>query len=80
MKNDSSSMAPGWPAWAALSMRCQAWLTSIGCSGRASGAGCPAASQASCQALRSWRAGLPVRVGERTVSVLVAFRNLSLTA
>jgi len=40
-----------------------------------SGAGLPGRSHSSCQALRSWRAGLPVLVGERSVSELVACRN-----
>ena len=79
-KNDSSLSAPSCPASAAASIRCQASLTSIGCSGSGSGGGLPGRSHSSCQALRSCRAGLPVRVGERSVSELVARRNLALMA
>jgi hypothetical protein len=47
------------------------------CSGIGSAAGAPGSSQASVQAVRSMRAGLPVKDRERRVSLELAARNFS---
>jgi 3-dehydroquinate synthetase len=48
-------------SFAARSMRYDASLISIGCRGMGSGPGEAGESHSSVQALRNWRAGLPVR-------------------
>ena len=60
-------------------MRRDASAMSIGCSGIGNGPGDAADSHSSVHAERSWRAGLPVRLRERSVSDDVAARNFSLT-
>jgi hypothetical protein len=80
MKKDSSLSARDTPVAAAWSMWFHVSATRIGCSGIGSGSGLPGRSHSSCQALRSWRAGLPVRTRDRTVSHLLAARKFRLTS